>query len=156
MANMFNVEIVVISTLGEGGRVIITPEYSTPIVHWFLVISPKNMGVTMLFQKEMDIGLLKTLTLLILIGRTVNPILILETIILMCLISNANLSPISSLILTTNATRISKTVVVPDIQLDSTNEQESDGSKIILEKRVGNSLLDQLPVEILEKYFWLR
>ena len=104
----------------------------------------------------MDIGLLKTLTLLILIGRTVNPILISETIILMCLISNANLSPISSLILTTNATRISKTVVVPDIQLDSTNEQESDGSKIILEKRVGNSLLDQLPVEILEKYFWIR
>ena len=49
MANMFNVEIVVISTLGEGGRVIITPEYSTPIIHWFLVISPKNMGVTMLF-----------------------------------------------------------------------------------------------------------
>ena len=30
MANMFNVEIVVISTLEEGRRVIITPEYSTP------------------------------------------------------------------------------------------------------------------------------
>ena len=30
MANIFNVEIVVTSTLGEGGRVIITPEDSIP------------------------------------------------------------------------------------------------------------------------------
>ena len=44
---------------------------------------------------------------------------------------------------------IENDVAVADIRLDSTNEQESDGSELILEMKVGNSLLDLLPVEIL-------
>ena len=48
---------------------------------------------------------------------------------------------------------IENDVCVPDIQPDSTNEQESDGNELILEKKVANSLLDVLPVEILEKVF---
>ena len=42
---------------------------------------------------------------------------------------------------------------VPDIRPDSANEQDSDGSELNSEKKVGNSLLDLLPVEILEKVF---
>ena len=102
----------------------------------------------------MVIGRLKTLTLLILVRQAVNPILILGTMILMCLISNANTSPIPSLILTAIPIVISKKDVdVPDIHPDTTNEQESDGSGLILEKKFGNNLLDLLPVEILEKVF---
>ena len=48
---------------------------------------------------------------------------------------------------------IENDMAVPDIQPDSTNEQESDGNELILEKKVANSLLDVLPVEILEKVF---
>ena len=71
----------------------------------------------------------------------------------MCLICNANPSPILSLILMKPDADIEKDVAVHDIQPDSTNEQESDGSELILEKKVGSSLLDQVPVEILEKVF---
>ena len=46
---------------------------------------------------------------------------------------------------------IKNDVAVPDMQLDSTNEQESDGSELILEKKVDKNLLDLRPVEILEK-----
>lgn len=110
IANMFNVEIIVKPTLGQGGRVIISPEDS--IIHSFLVVLPKNMDTTMLFYKEMDIGLLKTLMLLILIQQTVNLILILEMLILMRLISNTNTLPIPSLILTKNLIWISKTILL--------------------------------------------
>ena len=102
----------------------------------------------------MDIGLLKTLTLLILTRQTVNPILILELIILTCLLSNKSVAnPVADSDYERDAD-IKNNVVVPDIQADSTNEQESDGSKLILEKKVGNSLLDLLPVKILKKVFF--
>ena len=42
---------------------------------------------------------------------------------------------------------------MPDLRPDSANEQDSDGSELNSEKKVGNSLLDLLPVEILEKVF---
>ena len=42
---------------------------------------------------------------------------------------------------------------MPDIRPDSANEQDSDGRELNSEKKVGNSLLDLLPVEILEKVF---
>ena len=48
---------------------------------------------------------------------------------------------------------IENNVAVTDIQSDSTNEQKSDGSELILEKKVCNSLLDLLLVEMLEDVF---
>ena len=42
---------------------------------------------------------------------------------------------------------------MPDIRPDSANDQDSDGRELNSEKKVGNSLLDLLPVEILEKVF---
>ena len=45
---------------------------------------------------------------------------------------------------------IENDVAAPDIQSDTTYEQESE---LILEKKVGNSLLDLVSVEILENVF---
>ena len=102
----------------------------------------------------MDIGLLKTLTLLILIRQTVNPIsetgndyTDMSDIQRKCV---AN--PVADSYHEPDAD-IKNDVAVLDIQLDSTNEQESDGSELILERKVGKNLLDLRPVEILEKVF---
>ena len=109
---------------------------------------------TMLLYKEMGICLLKTLTLLIMIRQTVNPILILQTIILMCLISNANPSPIPSLILTKNPMQTSKTKLLCLISnLTQLMYRNLMVARWFLVKKAGNSLIDLLPVEILEKVF---
>ena len=110
MANMFNVEIVVISTLGEGGR----------------VIDPTNC------ESDSDIGNDYTGVSDIQSKSVANPD------------ADSDYEPDAD---------IENDVAVPDIQPDSTNEQESDDSGLILEKKVGNSLLDLLRMEILEKVF---
>ena len=100
----------------------------------------------------MGIGLLKTLTLLIMIRQTVNPMLILQTIILMCLISNANPSPIPSLILIKNPMQTSKTMLLCLISnLTQLMYRNLMVARWFLEKKAGNSLIDLLLVEILEK-----